>query len=141
MKSIAGNNTSNSGSGFTYALGFILSLALTISAYLLVKRHLDSHHLIFTDRVLVLGVAGLAITQLFVQLVFFLHLNRESKPWWNNTALFFAGIVVFILVFGSVWIMDNLNYHHATNKTHDGHRLIEPSQVNRYIINDEGIHE
>jgi cytochrome o ubiquinol oxidase operon protein cyoD len=88
------------------------------------------------------ALSVLAIIQLFVQLTFFLHLDRESKPWWNNTAFAFAVIVVVILVGGSIWIMANLNYHHgAHDVTHTGHVLTSPQQTTQYIIQDEGIHE
>jgi len=131
----------SSGSYAAYIAGFVISLSLTLAAYFLVKRHADSHHLVYSDTFLLIMVSALALTQLFAQLVFFLHLDRESKPWWNNTALAFAAIVVVILVAGSIWIMANLDYHHGTEKTHDGHNLTDPEQVNNYIIRDEGINQ
>jgi heme/copper-type cytochrome/quinol oxidase subunit 4 len=89
---------------------------------------------------MLVALAVLALTQLFVQLTFFLHLDRESKPWWNNIVLAFAVTCVFIIVGGSIWIMSNLNYHHGPQDvTHTGHVLQNPSQTNRYIIQDEGI--
>jgi cytochrome o ubiquinol oxidase subunit IV len=131
-----------SGSYSTYITGFLLSLALTATAFLLVHRHSSSHHLIPSDNFIFGALAVLAIAQLFVQLSFFLHLDRESKPFWNNTVLAFAAIVVLILVGGSIWIMTNLNYHHGThNVTHTGHVLTSPGQTTQYIIQDEGIHE
>jgi cytochrome o ubiquinol oxidase operon protein cyoD len=54
--------------------------------------------------------------------VFFLHLGRESKPRWNLNALLFAVLVVVIIVFGSLWIMHNLNYH-----------MQNPQQINKYL--------
>ena len=116
----------------TYIAGFLLSLGLTIGAYLLVWRHVRSHHTVFTDEFLNVAVAVLALTQLLVQLVFFLHLSRESKPRWNLVVLSFAALVVLILVSGSLWIMWSLNYHHA-------HQM-NPAQTDTYIIHDEGIH-
>lgn len=136
------NNGASRGTVITYTAGFILSLGLTMAAYLLVHRHVQSHHLIFSDGFLLTAISLLAVTQLFVQLMFFLHLDRESKPWWNNTALAFAAIVVFIIVLGSIWIMNNLGYHHGPrNITHDGHTLTTPQQTDKYIIQDEGIHQ
>lgn len=124
----------------TYLTGFLLSLALTLIAYIAVTRHVDSHHTIFTDEFLMIWVGTLAICQLVVQLVFFLHLGRESKPRWNLTVLAFAAMVVLILVGGSLWIMWNLDAHHeGYGTTHDGHQLESPQQTNQYIIRDEGI--
>lgn len=131
---------SNKGSILTYTAGFVISLCLTLVAYFLVRKHVNAHHLIFTDRFLLVSTLALAITQLFVQLIFFFHLDRESKPWWNNTALAFALLVVITIVAGSMWIMANLDYHHgAVNETHDGHILRTPQQTNQYIIQDEGV--
>ena len=130
------------GSYLMYTIGFVLSLALTATAFLTVHEHIQNHHLRPTDTFVLIALAILAIAQLFVQLSFFLHLDRESKPWWNNTVLAFAAIVVFILVGGSIWIITNLDYHHeGHNVTHTGHVLTSPQQTTQYIIQDEGIHE
>jgi cytochrome o ubiquinol oxidase operon protein cyoD len=132
--------SSSHGTLLTYFSGFLLSLALTLTAFLMVKKHIDSHHLTFSDNFMLIVLSILAITQLMVQLVFFLHLDRESKPWWNMTVLVFALGTVFILVAGSIWIMDNLEYHHGSHDvTHDGHALTSPDQTNQYIIQDEGV--
>lgn len=87
-----------------YIIGFGLSVVLTLLAYFSVTQQW------LTGWGLVLLLAGLAVVQLFVQLVFFLHLGRESKPRWNLTVLVFAAGVVLIIVFGSLWIMRNLEY-------------------------------
>lgn len=131
---------SSNGSFKTYTSGFILSLSLTGTAFWLAHKHIVSHHVSPSDNVMLAALAALAVVQLFVQLVFFLHLDRESKPRWNNVVLAFAVTVVVIIVGGSIWIMTNLNYHHeGFGKTHDGHTLTTPSQTNRYIIKDEGV--
>jgi hypothetical protein len=46
--------------------------------------------------------------------------------------------VVLILVGGSIWIMTNLNYHHAGHGGGHNHNLT-PQQINQQIIKDEGI--
>ena len=89
----------------SYTLGFIVALILTNAAFVIVQSNsIDGW-------MLVAALAGLAIIQLWVQLHFFLHLGRESKPRWNLLMFLFAVIVVVILVFGSLWIMNNLGYH------------------------------
>lgn len=133
-------NESSHGNPMMYVAGYALSLALTSTAFCLVHKHVASHHTTPTDTFMFWALSSLALLQLFVQLVFFLHLDRESKPRWNGMVLAFAVTVVVILVGGSVWIMTNLNYHHPEyGVTHDGHVLTSPSQTNRYIINDEGV--
>ncbi len=132
VQSTEKHQDSAKGTAKTYVTGFLLSLALTLVAYIPVSRHVSSHHATFSDTFLLIWVGALAIIQLFVQLIFFLHLGHESKPRWNLTVASFAALIVLILVLGSIWIMNNLDYHHP--------HVIPPSQTNTYIIHDEGIH-
>lgn len=88
-----------------YVIGFILSLLLTGTAYLAVTNQL------FAGGMLITVIIGLAIAQVLVQLFFFLHLGHETKPRWKLVTLLFMLVVLFILVFGSLWIMQNLDYH------------------------------
>ncbi len=108
----------------SYVTGFLASVYLTVTAYLLVVHHL------FNGWALVMTIAGLALVQLVVQLVFFLHLGQESKPRWNLMAFLFMSMVVVIVVSGSLWIISNLNYHH--------HHTLSPNDTNSFIIHDEG---
>lgn len=141
MKANEDFNEASHGSVYTYMAGYVLSLGLTSTAFWLVHKHLSTHHVFPTDTFMFWALAGLALTQLFVQLVFFLHLDSESKPRWNNVVLGFAAIVVVVLVGGSIWIMTNLNYHHPEyGKTYNGHSLLSPQQTSQYIIKDEGVH-
>jgi cytochrome o ubiquinol oxidase operon protein cyoD len=110
-----------------YLVGFGLSLGLTLLAYALVWWHVRQKHIAFSHNFLVFSVMGLALSQLLVQLSFFLHLGNEPKPRWKLIVLIFAAGTVFILIAGSVWIIDNLNYH-------------LPTPSDRSIIHDEGIH-
>src|SRR4051812_21204786 len=100
-----------------YLAGFGLSLLLTLLTYLIVWWHVRDRHVVFTHLFLTIAILALAITQLLVQLIYFLHLGRESKPYWNLTVLIFAAGTVFILVAGSIWIMENLNYHTGHQST------------------------
>lgn len=112
-----------SGSKKTYTIGFTLSLILTAAAFKLVKIHVAHHHSYPSDGFMLAALPLLAVTQLFVQMVCFLHLGRESKPRWNAYAFAFAITVVVILVIGSLWIMSNLNYRMTSS----------PSSIDRYL--------
>lgn len=114
----------------TYAVGFAFSLLLTLLAFLVVWLYKDSDSQLVSTNQLILVISALAVVQLFVQLVFFLHLGRESRPWWNLSVLSFAAIVVLILVFGSLWIMTSL-------KNRGGHNMTS-EQTETDIIEDEG---
>jgi cytochrome o ubiquinol oxidase operon protein cyoD len=89
----------------SYVSGFAVSLLLTLTAFALVAQHIDTSQDALSHNVLIPVVIGLAIVQLMVQLVFFLHLGRESKPRFNLTAFLFMLLVVVLLVGGSLWIM------------------------------------
>jgi cytochrome o ubiquinol oxidase operon protein cyoD len=105
----------------SYLLGFALSLLLTGVAYILVTRH------VFEGSGLVAAIISLAIAQVIVQLFFFLHLGQETKPRWKLVVLGFMLVVLGILVFGSLWIMQHLDYNMSSH------------EMNTYIIKDEGI--
>ncbi len=124
QKTVVARHDTTHGSVRSYTIGFVLSLVLTLTAYLLVVND------VFSSWTLVGVLATLAITQLVVQLIYFLHLGRESRPRWNLTVMSFAVMVVVILVFGSLWIMKNLQYNH----TH----TMSPSDTTKFIIHDEG---
>lgn len=86
-----------------YVLGFALSVVLTLAAFWLVGQSYPS------EIVLVLLVT-LAVAQLWVQLICFLHLGEEQKPRWHRITFAFAAFVVVVLVGGSIWIMYHLDH-------------------------------
>jgi cytochrome o ubiquinol oxidase operon protein cyoD len=106
----------------TYVTGFILSISLTLAAYVLVTNHA------YSKWTIALAIAGLAAVQFIVQLLFFLHLGRESKPRWRLLVFSFMLLVVGILVIGSLWIMYSLNYH----------MVMTPQQINTYMQDQDG---
>jgi len=87
-----------------YTVGFVFSILLTVDAYFLVT------HQILTGGLLIAALLTLAIIQLSVQLIFFLHI-LEEKPRWNLLILLSTISLIFIVVGGTLWIMYNLNYH------------------------------
>jgi len=56
-----------------------------------------------------LGLAVLAIAQIGVHLVFFLHITTGPDNTNNVLALAFGVLIVILVVAGSLWIMTNLN--------------------------------
>ena len=86
-------------------IGFVLSFLLIIGAY----RIVTSHHL--SNGLLSLTIVSAAIAQALIQLVFFLHLGLESKPRWNIITFLFTLLVIVLIIGGSLWIMNNINYN------------------------------
>lgn len=96
-----------------YTMGFLLSLLLTIIPYLMVVNQR------LAGTALIAGLIGLALAQLFIQLFFFLHLGNERGPRWNLMAFVFMAMIVLIVVAGSLWIMNNLNYNMMPHEVED----------------------
>ncbi|ALP41135.1 cytochrome o ubiquinol oxidase subunit IV [Aeromonas schubertii] len=97
------NHGASHGSAYSYLIGFVLSLILTGIPFWMVMDGGFSH------QTTLLTVVGLAVVQIFVHLVYFLHMNTSSEERWNLTALVFTVIIIAIVVVGSLWIMYNLN--------------------------------
>lgn len=105
MTKRAHTSTSHHANYKTYTSGFILSVILTVMAFYFVSAEL------FSGWTLAISLSILAVAQLLIQLLFFLHLGREDKPRWNLIAFLFMILVILIVVVGSLWIMHNLNYN------------------------------
>lgn len=88
----------------SYGSGFVFCLSLTLLAYFTATRQLLS------GRSLSIALAGLAILQAFLQLFFFLHLGQEPRPKWRLLMFAFMALVLLVIVLGTLWIMQNLNY-------------------------------
>lgn len=108
-----------------YVVGFISSIALTLTAYLLVTHHM------LQSWDLVCAIALLALIQLVVQLVFFLHLADEERPRLHSMVFALMFLIVCIIVFGSIWIISSLNYRHS-----HGH-LPTGDEANKALIKEE----
>lgn len=120
----AQHRTGNRGSLQSYTIGFLASIVLTLSAYVVVTQSAVT----LSYRFLVIAIIGLAVTQLLVQLQFFIHLGHESKPHWNKLMFLFMLLILLIVVIGSLWIMSNLHYN-----------TMSPGETETYIMKEEGI--
>ncbi|QCI21180.1 cytochrome o ubiquinol oxidase subunit IV [Buchnera aphidicola (Hyperomyzus lactucae)] len=89
----------------SYLLGFCFSIILTIVPFLLVIQKT------FPSKLNYILVLVCSIIQIIVHFVYFLHLDFSSEMRWNLVTLLFVIIIIFIVVFGSIWIMYNLNHH------------------------------
>jgi cytochrome o ubiquinol oxidase operon protein cyoD len=101
-----------------YILGFLVSLTLTLTAYILVSGQAFSGH------TLVFIIGGLALVQMLIQLVFFLHVTDESGPRFRLMSFGFMAIILVIVVAGSLWIMYHLNYNMMDMSSHEKNSLM-----------------
>ena len=101
----AHTNSAGEGHGTyaSYFTGFALSVALTAAAFAAVASG------ILSGTAAIGGIAGLAIVQILVHLFYFLHMSSASEQRWNVAAFAFTGVMVAILVGGTLWVMYNAN--------------------------------
>ena len=87
-----------------YIIGFVLSLLLTLLAYgIVVYEWVGTHAVAF--------LLVLALIQMVVQLIYFLHLDNEVKPRYKLVSFAFMAAILLIIVIGSLWVMEHLNYN------------------------------
>ena len=56
-------------------------------------------------------ILALAVVQIIVHMVYFLHMNGRVEGGWSMLAMIFTIIVVVIMFSGSLWVMYHLNYN------------------------------
>jgi cytochrome o ubiquinol oxidase operon protein cyoD len=86
-----------------YTIGLALAVILTAASFWVANTSL------LWPPGIPLGLAVLAIAQMGVHLVFFLHITTGPDNANNVLALAFGVFIVTIVVAGSLWIMSNLN--------------------------------
>lgn len=106
----------------SYVVGFVLSIIATLTAYLIVVNHA------WPMSSLIYIILVIAVVQLVIQVVFFLHIGRGSH--WKFITFIFTILVVLIVVVGTIWIMSNLNYNMMR---------MTPAQEQLYMQQNEGI--
>jgi cytochrome o ubiquinol oxidase operon protein cyoD len=86
-------------------LGLGFSIILTIAAFVMA-----STHLIYAPAIPV-ALLVLAVAQMGVHLVYFLHITTGPDNTNNVLALAFGILVVGLIVVGSIWIMSSMNHY------------------------------
>ena len=86
-----------------YTIGLFLAVILTATSFWAANTSL-----LWAPGV-PLGLAVLAIAQIGVHLVFFLHITTGRDNTNNVLALAFGMLIVILVIGGSLWIMTNLN--------------------------------
>ena len=87
----------------SYTAGLVFAIGLTIASFVVSQTNL------LWSPGIPMGLIVLAIAQIGVHLVFFLHLGTGPDHTNNVLALAFGMMIVFLVLTGSIWIMANLN--------------------------------
>lgn len=106
------------GSLRSYLIGFVLAAILTVIPFWLVMDHV-----IGSKEVTILVVMALAFAQIFVHIIYFLHLNTKSEGGWNMLAFIFTAILVIIVLGASIWVMFNENANMMPAPPQDTHHI------------------
>jgi cytochrome o ubiquinol oxidase subunit IV len=88
-----------------YLLGFALAILLSVVSFYIARSTL-----VWAPSIPI-ALSVLAIAQMGVHLVFFLHMTSGSDNVNNLMALAFGLLIVMLLVFGSLWIMFHLDHN------------------------------
>ena len=88
-----------------YVIGLALAVLLTAASFAAVTSHV-----IYGPGIRV-AVLALAVAQIGIHLVFFLHITTSPDNTNNVLALAFGSLIVVLIVFGSIWIMAHLNHN------------------------------
>ena len=88
-----------------YLFGLVMATGLTAASFWAAQTHL-----VYGPAIPML-LTTLAVAQMGVHLVFFLHLTSSPDNTNNILALAFGVLIVCLVVFGSLWIMDHLNHN------------------------------
>lgn len=111
----------------SYAIGFILSVILTVIAYAVVVN--DTIISAYAAPLLAIVISVLASVQLIVQLLFFMHLSEEHRPRWKLMTFIFCFVILGVIVFGSLWIMFDLN----------DRMMMTPTEMTEYMNRQTGL--
>ena len=100
------------GSGFSaiqvYLLGLLLAVGLTVASFWIAGSNM------VWGPGIPAALLALAVAQMGVHLVFFLHITSGPENTNNTLALAFGVLIVLVVVVGSVWIMAHLNHNLMT---------------------------
>jgi cytochrome o ubiquinol oxidase subunit IV len=89
----------------SYLVGFVLAASLSAVSFYIARSTL-----VWAPSIPI-ALSVLAIAQMGVHLVFFLHITSGAESVNNLMALAFGLLIVMLLVFGSLWIMTHLNHN------------------------------
>jgi len=108
------DHTADHGSLKSYTIGFVLAVILTAIPFWLVMGNV-----IEKSSTAGLVLLGLAVVQIVVHMVYFLHMNSKSEGGWTILALIFTIMVVVIMLAGSLWVMYHLNHNMMPGMSQD----------------------
>ncbi|MBO9354683.1 cytochrome o ubiquinol oxidase subunit IV [Bordetella petrii] len=97
-----------------YLLGFMLAAILTAIPFFIVMANVFS-----SSRVTALVILAIAVVQVVVHVIYFLHVDFQAEGGWNMLSIVFTLVLVVITLSGSIWIMFHLDHNMMPMPLHD----------------------
>lgn len=94
------------GSLKSYLVGFALSVVLTVIPFWLVMGDVMENRHLAVALIFALGGA-----QMLVHIHYFLHVTIKAEQGWQAMSLGLTGLLLVIILAGSIWVMFNLQEH------------------------------
>jgi cytochrome o ubiquinol oxidase subunit IV len=91
----------------SYLIGFVIAAILTVGSFFLLGENL------VWGPAIPVAIAVLAVAQIGIHLVFFLHVTTAPDNTNTVMALGFGVLIVALIIAGSIWIMGHLNQNMA----------------------------
>ena len=92
------------GSYRSYLIGFALSVVLTVIPFWIVLGEVEIH--LWLALTIIFGLGAI---QIIVHVIYFLHVTVKAEAGWQVMSLVFTGILLLIVLVGSIWVMTHLN--------------------------------
>jgi len=90
-----------------YVTGLALAIVLTIASFWVTRTNF------IYGPALAVALLVLAVAQMGIHLIFFLHITTDPDNTNNVMALAFGVLIVCLIVFGSIWVMIHMNQNMA----------------------------
>ncbi|MEC7729618.1 MAG: cytochrome o ubiquinol oxidase subunit IV [Pseudomonadota bacterium] len=104
MSTSTSHDSGNHGSVKSYITGLILSIVLTLIPFGMVMQGG------FDKTTVVVTISILAVLQVLVQLILFMHMNLKTQEGRESGSfVFFTALILALVIGGSVWILYHLN--------------------------------
>jgi cytochrome o ubiquinol oxidase subunit IV len=88
-----------------YVTGLALAVLLTIASFWVAGTDF------IYGPALAVALLVLAVAQMGIHLIFFLHITTDPDNTNNVMALAFGVLIVCLVVFGSIWVMTHMNHN------------------------------
>ena len=89
-----------------YMTGFVLAVILTAIPFAIVMGKVFDK-----SSTTAFVILALAVVQIVVHMIYFLHMSTKTEGGWSLLALVFTLVLVVITLSGSIWVMYHLNYN------------------------------